>query len=63
MSTISEVGAIKTCKLDSCDRTFVIKASAPHQEFCSSTHRIEWHNARRRRGEELVSQEEKDKAK
>lgn len=59
MSELSEVGQTKVCKLEGCDRTFSIKKSAPHQEFCSSTHRIEWHNARRKRGEELVSAEEK----
>jgi hypothetical protein len=61
MSELSEVGSTKTCKLESCDRTFEIKKSAPHQEFCSSTHRIEWHNARRKKAEELLLENEKGK--
>ena len=59
MSELSKVGQVKTCKLESCDRTFEIKKSAPHQEFCSSTHRIEWHNARRKQGETLLLEKEK----
>lgn len=58
MSDLGQVGQTKVCKLESCDRTFEIKKSAPHQEFCSSTHRIEWHNLRRKRGEELLLKEE-----
>lgn len=63
MSELAAAGTTKTCKLESCDRTFEIKKSAPHQEFCSSTHRIEWHNARRKRAEELLLEQEKGQPK
>lgn len=63
MSDLSEVGSTKTCKLDGCDRTFEIKKSAPHQEFCSSDHRVEWHNRRRKSAEELLLEKEKGQDK
>ena len=52
---------LRTCR--NCGRPLgALPAKAPHKAFCGSACRNEWHEARRRRGRELLTAiEEKEK--
>ena len=49
---------IKRCELSGCERTFELSSDAPHKRFCSQDHRIEHHNARRKKAEQALREQE-----
>ncbi len=39
----------KGCELKGCTKTFLLRASTPHQRFCCATHKNLWHARERQR--------------